>query len=247
MNRIISFLHLIFAMLFLIFISCSSQKEDSESTNKLESSFSKDSSSLQNKSATIQEQTSAYGFETGTEGWLFQTWEDTKGISRIEQTEAYSKSGHFSLHLSCDIDGISPTNSKGEAFVDLRTSPPAGVEAPVNLKDKKITCWIFVPSNKAVGDPHRPNGITLFVKSIKNEGMQNEQWAAQYGTWYNLTGRTGSWFEINLKPSIETPRLGFTQDGFDPTSIVVVGVKIAAGTGSSASFKGSIFIDELDW
>ena len=69
----------------------------------------------------------------------------------------------------------------------------------------------------------------------------------RYGTWYNLTGRSGSWFEITLKPSTETPKWGYTEPEFDPTQIVVIGIKIGIGTGSSASFRGSMFVDNIDW
>jgi hypothetical protein len=35
--------------------------------------------------------------------------------------------------------------------------------------------------------------------------------------------------------------------GFDPTKIVSVGVKIAAGSGSTATYPGSVYLDEIRW
>lgn len=191
-----------------------------------------------NDTTEITDSTAKFDFEIGTQGWKSQNWEDFRGNFGVEQTAVHSKSGLHALLLDCD----STKNSKGEAFVDLREE----FNAPLNLEGKTIKCWVLILSSDAGGDPDRPNGVQLFVKSIKNEGTSNEQLFSEYGTRYNLPGRR-LWFEITLKPSIETPKGGHSEQGFDPKNIVVIGIKIANGTGSSSSFKGSLFIDDIDW
>jgi hypothetical protein len=171
--------------------------------------------------------TAKFDFESGTEGWKSENWKDFRGSYGVEQTTEYSKSGRCALVLNCD----STENTKREAFVDLRTD----FNAPLNLEGKTIKCWILIPSSDVIGDPH--NGVQLFVKSVKNEGRSNEQWFTEYGEWYDLSGRTGSWFTITLKPGIETSKQGDSKKGFDPQKIVVMGIKIATGKGSSSSFK----------
>lgn len=201
-----------------------------------------------NDTTEITDSTAKFGFETGTQGWKSQNWKDFRGGIGVEQTTEYSKSGSYALLLNCNISGNSSTNSEAGAFVDFREGIYApNINAPVDLEEKTIKCWILIPSSEADGDPHQPNGVQLFVKSIKNEGTSNEQLFSEYGAWYDLPGRTGSWFEITLEPGIETPEGGFSEEGFDPKNIVVIGIKIAIGTGSSSSFQGPLFIDDIDW
>lgn len=239
-KRNVTTFYLLAIMVFLIFACKSEKQEENQFENKNDKKLKDDV--IQESGINVK-----YGFESGTEGWIFQNWYDTQGVIRVEQTEAYSRSGKYSLHLDCNLNGNIKANRKGEAYVDLRSTPPEGICAPLNLEGKEIKCWFMIPNTLAGGDPHRPNGIQLFVKSVYNEGATNEQWFSQYGTWYNIPGRTGSWFEIKLEPSLKNPKWGYTEQGFDPSKIVVIGVKIAIGTGSSASFKGSIFIDDIEW
>ena len=223
-------------------LACKSESPDSK-TNQVQ----KSNNSIENSSTKQGQPKSKFDFESGTQGWIYQTWDDSQGVIRVEQTSAKAKTGNYSLHLDCNLIGGSRTNSKGEAFIDLRPNPPDGVSIPANLTNKEITCWVYIPSNSAIGDPHRPNGIQFFSKSVANLGTPNEKWSAQYGSWNNLLGRTGSWFEITYKPGLENPIYGYTEPGFDPSKIVVMGVKIATGTGSTATFKGSVFIDDIAW
>jgi hypothetical protein len=37
------------------------------------------------------------------------------------------------------------------------------------------------------------------------------------------------------------------EPGFDPNQIISVGVKMGVGGGSTATYKGPIFIDGVDW
>jgi len=190
-------------------------------------------SEANNAQLSSDDSTAKFNFETGAQGWKSENWKEFRGSSGVEQTSAYSKSGRCALVLDCD----STKNSKREAFVDLRTQ----FDGPLNLEGKTIKCWILIPSSDVIGDPH--NGVQLFVKSVKNEGKSNEQWFTKYSEWYDLSGRADSWFEITLSPSIGV----HSKQGFDPRKIVVMGIKIATKKGSSDSFNGSVFIDDIDW
>jgi hypothetical protein len=194
-------------------------------------------SEANNAQISSDDSTAEFNFETGTQGWKSENWKDFRGSYGVEQTTEYSKSGRCALVLNCD----STENSKREAFVDLRTE----FNGPLNLEGKTIRCWILIPSSDVIGDPH--NGVQLFVKSIENEGTSDERWSTEYGEWYDLSGRAGSWFEITLSPGTETPKQGHSKQGFDPKKIAVLGIRITTRKGSSASFKGSVYIDDIDW
>jgi len=186
-------------------------------------------------SQTCQDQ-SKYGFESGRMGWVEQTYWDSQAVTAVAQSEkGMAKIGCNSLKLSVDLIGGDDKKSKGEAYVDMRNNPPSGVVAPVNLEGVPITVWVYVPK-EAIGDPSKPNGVQVFVK--------DQDWKSEYGTWNNLDSQ---WIQISLTPSNEIPRWGYKDEGFDPSRIIAIGVKIGAGGGSTATFKGSIYVDGVNW
>jgi hypothetical protein len=48
-----------------------------------------------------------------------------------------------------------------------------------------------------------------------------------------------------LTPSRTNPPDGHTDDGFDPTRIMIVGIKLGAGTGSQVPFEGTCYLDAV--
>ncbi len=188
---------------------------------------------------TCSSDSSKYGFEAGNVLWAFETYTDTQAVTAVTQLEtAEAKFGCYSLKLTVDLVGGNENQSKGEAYVDMRFYPPIGVEAPVNLESVPITIWVFVPG-QAAGNPDSPNGIQLFVK--------DEGWKAEYGSWFNLTGYTDTWVPISLIPSREAPLNGYMDSSFDPTKIIVVGIKIDTGDNSNSTYSGPLYIDGVDW
>ena len=101
--------------------------------------------------------------------------------------------------------------------MDMRNSKPPGVQLPANLEGVPITIRVFVPGTGA-GDPRLPNGLQVLVK--------DDSWRSEYGTWLNLSGMTDTWITVQLTPSREKPRDGHMDPGFDPTRIIMVGLKI---------------------
>ncbi|MDP3786798.1 MAG: carboxypeptidase regulatory-like domain-containing protein [Candidatus Omnitrophota bacterium] len=114
----------------------------------------------------------------------------------------------------------------------MRYTPPSGVATPVNLNGVEVTAWIYCPTGSR-GDPNNPNGIQIFVK--------DETWKSEYSTWVNIFENV--WFKVTLIPSTTAPQNGSMDAGFDPTKIISVGVKIGAGTGSTATYNGPIYTD----
>jgi hypothetical protein len=171
--------------------------------------------------------------------WVPQTYEDSQAIVAAERSERNTaRFGCYSLRLTVDLAGGHENKSKGEAYVDMVWFPPTGVEAPVNLEGVPITIWVYVPT-AAAGDPDRPNGVQVFVK---DQGSLNE-----YGGWFNLPGYTDKWIPLGLTPSTQPPPMGYMDTGFDPSNIILVGVKIGAGTNSTATYRGPIYVDGVSW
>jgi hypothetical protein len=179
---------------------------------------------------SLRADTSRYGFEIETTEFVPQKFPDSLGVLDIAQSDEQAKFGNYSLRLDVDLEGGHPNRSKGEVYVDIPTQ---------DLTGKPITVWVYVPPG-AEGEPAIPNGIQVFVK--------DQDWRGEYGTWWDITSaRVETWCQVSLTPSTTAPRDGYMAPGFDPTSIKQVGVKVAIGEGSTALYRGPIYIDALDW
>lgn len=166
------------------------------------------------------------------EWWQHQTYSDSQAVTRVMRSSDRAHTGGHSLKLVTRLVGDDPNISKGEAFVDLRYHAPSGVDVPANLGGLTLRVWIYAPKGSG-GDAEHPNGLQIFVK--------DENWHSEYGTWVNI--REEQWNEVTLTPSRETPNSGWMDKDFDPTRILMVGVKVAIGSGSRARFDGAFYVD----
>lgn len=175
---------------------------------------------------------SKYGFESADVTWKPQTWEDSQAVTAVSQSEKNTaRFGCYSLKLIVDLVAGDPNKSKGETYVDMLVSPPAEETVPVNLDGKEITVWMYMQEG-AAGSPSEPNGVQVFVR--------DSNFRSEYGPWLNLVGNTERWIPVKLTPSK-------LDNGFDPTNIIVVGVKIGAGGGSKTTYRGTIYVDGVNW
>jgi len=225
-----------------LFLSCTSKTKDSKSLIDTVAQVSKSDT----VSSISSKDTVRFDFENGTQEWKSKNWRDFRGSSGVEARPEYPRYGNYSLMLDCSV------NPGGEAYVDLRDV----YNSSLDLNGKKITCWVLiVPQTETehgvisdnMDKKMPPNGVQLFVRSVKNEGKPNEKWYTQYGKWYDLSDKIGRWFEINLAPSIKTSDEVHSEKGFDPKNVAVIGIKISDKTRSSCSFKGTVFLDDISW
>jgi hypothetical protein len=179
---------------------------------------------------------SKWDFESEVEGWQHQTYPDSQAVIAVEQSSLRARSGFYSLAMITDLIGGHISRTQGEAFVDLIADPPPGVTAPVNLEGVEVTCWVYAPTC-AMGDPEHPNTIQLFVKDESAE--------SEYAAPVDVI--SGAWFQISLTPSKIKPLGDSMDDGFDPNSITLVGVRIKAPEGSSQRYRGKVYIDACGW
>ena len=185
--------------------------------------------------------TAKYNFETTAQGWQAQTWFDSQAITVVARDPTKAKNGSASLKCTVHLIGGDANYSKGEAWVDMQNNPPTGVTVPVDLSNKTVSVWVWVPA-EAAGDPMRPNGIQIFFKDAN--------WRNRYSSWHNIGNppygiATDTWVQITVNTATE--QWAWDEAGFDMTKICAVGVKIGAGGGSTATFDGNIWIDSFDW
>ena len=180
--------------------------------------------------------TSKYGFESDTMGWKAQDYEDSRACAQVMRSADRAKDGRHSLKMMMNLVGGDENRSKGEAWVNMLAKPPKGERAPLNLERRAITAWVYAPEG-ARGERSRPNGFQVFVKDKK--------WRNEYGPWQNVV--EGEWVKLSLTVSASEPESGWMDDGFDPKQIIAVGVKMGAGGESSATYKGPVYVDAVDW
>lgn len=189
-----------------------------------------------------------YSFEDGDMGWFAQDYTTSQACSEVRVSDiAYD--GQSSLEMVLNLRGGDEHFGQGEALVSTEFYPPEGVTVPIDLEGHTITIWVYAPENASsgdnilgpAGDPDNPNGFQIFVKDT---AFRNE-----YGVWKNVV--EGEWNRVTLSVSAQVPEdglsRGYMDTGFDPTQIIVIGLKIGTGRGSTAWYEGSIYIDGVGW
>ncbi len=156
-----------------------------------------------------------------------------------------AKFGCYSLRLEVDLKGGDENKSKGEAYVELSKFPPPGLTAPINMDAVEITVWVYVPGG-AIGELDKPNGMQIFVKD--NHSVDNQSKPRSfYGLWFDLPGYNDKWVPIRMQVGRRELPKGYIDPGFDPNNVLVIGVKIGAGGGSKATYRGPIYVDAVNW
>lgn len=183
----------------------------------------------------------SYGFESGTQGWMFRVYADSMAITRVAQSteNAIENAIEGSKSLECTVTlvGGDPGMSKGEVYVDLTKNPPLGITPPLNLTNKTVSVWLYLPL-EAMGDHSKPNGIQLFFKDA--------DFKSKYSTWQNIEGDivTDQWSQITVNTATES---WAWDEGCNLTSIVEMGLKIGTGGGSTENWSGTFLMDNFAW
>lgn len=180
--------------------------------------------------------TTLFGFKENDMEWEPNTYWDSQAIISVTQTSDIAFLSSGSLRMMLNLIGSDSTNGQGEAFVDLIYHPPYGVTAPVDLLGVEISAWIYAP--KGSGGPQgQENYMQVMVK--------DSNWNSEYGKATDVVEET--WFKITLIPSATQPIGGDMKPGFDPTDIILVGVKIGSQSDSTYQYTGPIYLDAFDW
>lgn len=173
-----------------------------------------------------------FDFEAGTEGWILATVDSDNpsgngAIEGVAQSADLAHTGTYSLKMSVDLQpGEDSPKRNGEALV-MCTG---------NLEGHKITARVWCPTG-SIGNYYAPNGIMLFAKDSK--------WKGEYGSWENIQENT--WMELSLVVDGQPdPLYGWASPDFDPTDVIVMGLKIGANDKPEAKgYNGPIYLDTV--
>ena len=177
--------------------------------------------------------------------WRAQTYFNSQAISQVSITSTRPYSGQGSLALAVDLIGEDTNKGSGEAYVDLRYHPPlveypCCLSTPLDLGGVEVSAQVYCPAGSR-GHPSMPNGLQLFAKSVDGDG----NWWSYYGSWANI--QEDSWNAVTMTPGTVAPPGGHKDPLFDPTQVVALGIKVGAGGGSTATFSGTLWLDEVRW
>ncbi|MDQ1354900.1 MAG: hypothetical protein QG657_5209 [Acidobacteriota bacterium] len=162
--------------------------------------------------------------------WRVQDYSNSQGITAVRYDETEK-----CLVLDCDLKGKDPHMSQGEIILDLTYIPCLEANTPVNMTGRLMEVAIQIPSG-FVGSPSAPNGCQVFAKDTS--------WRSQSGTWINCLH--AGIVTAKLQPSEADAHDGYTEPGFDPTKIRIIGVKFGINSASTFQFKGQIKITGIE-
>ena len=171
-----------------------------------------------------------FDFEDGlTEGWRPSSEESAQAVTGVEIGHMGYAEGAKSLKINVDLDIERDNFHEGFAHTML----------PGNMLGKTVWAAVFFTSADAGGTPGARNGIRLFVRD------QNHRF--QFSKWKNIVSDVpvGQWYPLSFRPDYGDPNLDdpHTDEGFDPTRIMSVGVQIAANQLSEDPFQGYFYLD----
>jgi hypothetical protein len=170
--------------------------------------------------------------------WQAQDFEDSQAISDVVYDPARRM-----LMATGKFEGGSRTNEKGEVYLDLRFVPDLEGKVPLDLSNTTIQVEVVVSGKfnhrLTPGVREIANGIQIFGK--------DNHWRSQYSTWKNTLANRNSdtTYRLSHRFIRGLPREGWSDTGFDPAKIQVLGVKFGLGVGSKHGYEGHLFIKSI--
>lgn len=181
------------------------------------------------------------------------------GVQSVTPSTQRKYRGQGALELQLNLKPTQ-THCNGEAWVDVRNHPPKCTRdrcrhvrpgEPLDLTGASVTAFVCEPKG-AIGDKNRPNGMTLFSKSVRatvhkdaiGEMTRQEAWNNYYGSGRDFVGKTDWWHELSMIPGRRSDT-GHMDSGFDARQVGILGIKIEIHESSVAKLKGSVILDEV--
>jgi hypothetical protein len=193
---------------------------------------------------------STFPFETSADLNKFSVSSvgDNLAFTAMSISHDYAYMGSGSLQVTCNFTGSG--NNNGGAL----TYPIAA--SGLTITGKTVTAYIWVPNGMFTSD--KPYGCVFFVQLPSYDWYQ---WPPSTQTWYNLTlppaAVDGIWNSVTAR--IDDMQLtggngtaghvnGYTmsQNGIDPNTSTILGLKIGGQGTSGAKFSNLIYIDSIN-
>lgn len=155
--------------------------------------------------------------------WRHQTYSDSTAIHRV--TRDYEDHNWV---VSVDMTAGDAASSAGEMYLDLRYDIPGlNWQAPIDMRGREIS-FFFRPDPSFDTSAAYPPEVQVFAK--------DSNWRTQYGT-ASVMEMSDGWVKVSLIPAEDDVNFGYTEQFFDPSRVVMIGLRISAGSDAPAGEK----------
>jgi len=175
-----------------------------------------------------------YNINITNQSWRPQYYWNTKSFESLIKDYENNQ-----LIVTTNIIAGDREKSQGEIFLDTRYSRPeylvdenTPIRGAIDCTGKEISFLVKLPEGTFTYD-----GRPLYLQAY----AKDESWRSQYGTAVSVT-EDGSWYRVSLMPCENDVAKGLTNNGFDPTRVAGIGVKLWAASDSEIVYQGDILI-----
>jgi serine/threonine protein kinase len=184
-----------------------------------------------------------YGFEPGTMGWAaHQYTADGRSnvVQRVDRSTQQSRSGEASLRVDVIFKG---PDEVAEVALDKVIEPEGRRGIPIDLSNHVVQAYVWFPADFPVVANHPPTARLFLKDSSRNL-------RSFYGCTENIS--VGDWIALTIdtrQPSSSDCRVGQTemQDGFDLSSVQIVGIQVAPNSEGPLVYDGHFLVDDVHW
>jgi hypothetical protein len=183
----------------------------------------------------------AFNFENGKQHW--GTSEGNFKPTKVGVTTNPVHSGRYALQITTVLLGNANPffnaskevyrHTEATVYFDQGTPNGFSVLGPYNLRGKRVSCFVFLPSGLATGDDYQ-NYVRIFVKDIK--------FANDFSTAIKIDlSVTDHWIQLSLVVGTE---INNADASFDPTRVNAMGIRIETSDNSTTNYNGAFYIDD---
>ncbi len=157
--------------------------------------------------------------------WRHQTYSDSMAIQRVIRDYE-----DHNWVVSVDMTAGDAANSAGEMYLDLRYDIP-GLEwhSPIDMRGREIS-FLFRPDPSFEFSAAYPPEVQVFAK--------DSDWRTQYGT-ASVMEMSDGWVKVSLIPVEDDVNFGYTEQFFDPSRVIMIGLRMSHGADAPEGEKYS--------
>ena len=182
-----------------------------------------------------------YGFDSWLEGWAPTTNASMLAITNVIQSPSTNASwfgeGAQCLRVECNIRTNANQNS-GRVQVDLRQYLGFTIPVPTDLSNQWVRYNMIWPTG---GDAARGTNRYRWFAMDENGKYQYYGQFLTPTQWVNI-GTNGAYTDSAF---LVAPTNGTEDAGFNAAKIVMLGMDVATGVGSTGVYQGPIFLEKI--
>jgi len=166
-------------------------------------------------------------FLSGDVDWQPQDYLGNQGVKAVHLDTEKKR-----MVLNTHFIGGDNNYGNGEVYLDIRYVPALSDKTSLDLVNTVIYANITVPGGRD-GEAVKFGGVQIFAKDVEGR--------VQYGTWTSIS--TINTCEVFLTPRTEKIESAYTDDGFDPSKVKILGIKFEIEPG--LLYDGPVYVNDI--